>query len=139
MTVGQYVVSSKIIPEHCTMILKDMLTTTIENSMLIHKLLKYTTNSYMKCKKTSQMEIKKIEVNNESLILSLNFICDILSQHNKQLMRNTSDMNLVVGQSIKPMQSIHTPIITVIQNLLNKLPSVFETKDSLLASLETSV
>jgi len=148
MTLGQYVVSSQIIPVHCVMILKDMIELIIKNSMLIYILLKDSTRpstsnvkGSIESKKTSQVEIKKIEENNESLILSLNSICDILSQHNKQLMRNMSDMNLAVGQTIKPMQSIcvHTPVVNIVQNLLKNLPSTLETKDSLLASLETSV
>ena len=82
--------------------------------------------------------------NNNSIMLSLSSLCEILKDHNKRFTQSSCELNLSVGTTIKSPHEpeVHTHMINPIMKLLNSLntpSSISEIHISLFSALETSV
>jgi len=141
MSLGQYVITSQIIPPCCTTIVKEMIFFAIRTSNIAYNTLQKLSNREYS---TSNNTKKDIKDNNIVLIASLKSLCEILKEHNKRFTRNSSELNLAVGTAVHSIEQIevHTPIINAVNNLLNSLetlPSFSGIRFSLMQALETSV
>ena len=135
---GEYIMSSEVIPSCCIEIVKDMVDSIRKNSEIIKEYLQ--NNIVEDCNK----QLEELKENNNEITEAMKTLCEILKKHNSSFAKTNLAENITVGNTIKSLGEprVHIPLIETVATLLtdiNKFSTVSELRKYLRNSLSTSV